>query len=39
MLSAVEPSQVSRYTELYSGFLKILTDQLSTMEQDFFEVS
>lgn len=39
MTSMVDYSTISKYADFYASLLKVLTSQIMTMEQDFFEVS
>jgi hypothetical protein len=39
LLSAVEPSEIDQHSQLYHAFLEILSQQVTTVERGFFEVS
>jgi hypothetical protein len=39
MMSTVDPLQISQNIDLYANLFNILASQVTTMEQDFFEVS
>lgn len=39
LLSAVEPSEMEQHSQLYHAFLEILSQQVTSIERGFFEVS